>query len=285
MGYTKPIKGAATPAECVSHGTQMAGRLCNEMDQALVHAPLAYTLYTWVLSHKALTFLHRAKAANNESVHCTAASTTSPPMSSIRRVYGRSPPPHNHILERRHWPSGLPRALKISLVTLWDTTYRDMSLLHRVVVSQLLVTVVITELIRTHRPDPLLSAALEVVKIGLVADGIAALTRRLRCLSWSPRRLDWVLHKIGPSTEFAIIILGLRSENALMVQRFVLGSGYVKILAMGGLCLIVHAFRSRSQPVVDTWGANHAMIMWLLGISGLCVLASAPHIESKSAND
>ncbi|KAL5371987.1 hypothetical protein PMIN06_012793 [Paraphaeosphaeria minitans] len=145
------------------------------------------------------------------------------------------------------------------------------------------MVLVAVELLRSGRTDPLLSLVLGLINIGLVADCISILTLRMRRLSGSSGVLASLLRNVpivtGPSAELALAIRVLRDNRPSSSDRFLVGSVYAKALAMGASCLILQGLRGRS-PRVDM-PAESSIVPWLLGVSGVLVLASAPHIESK----
>ncbi|KAF9730291.1 hypothetical protein PMIN01_12224 [Paraphaeosphaeria minitans] len=160
---------------------------------------------------------------------------------------------------------------------------QDISPFHRVLISQLPMVLVAVELLRSGRTDPLLSLVLGLINIGLVADCNSILTLRMRRLSGSSGVLASLLRNVpivtGPSAELALAIRVLRDNRPSSSDRFLVGSVYAKALAMGASCLILQGLRGRS-PRVDM-PAESSIVPWLLGVSGVLVLASAPHIESK----
>ncbi|KAF9728524.1 hypothetical protein PMIN01_13352 [Paraphaeosphaeria minitans] len=63
-------------------------------------------------------------------------------------------------------------------------------------------------------------------------------------------------------------------------KRPSVGNVYAKALAMGASCLILHGLRARI-PGIDMQ-AESPIVPWVLGVSGVLVLASAPHIDSDN---
>lgn len=198
------------------------------------------------------------------------------------RRYSSPPPAFSN--NGRHWSLCWLRELGTSTLTVLEDIYQETSLFHRVLISQLIVVVVAIELLRPNRADPLLSAVLEMIKIGLVADRISAVTLQLRRLFGSSRVLDFLLNKVplvaGSSTELVLAILIFRNEKLSTAESFLIGSAYAKTLAMGALCLVLHGL-CPGLPRVNTWTADWPIVLRLLGSSGVLVFASAPRMESR----
>jgi Ca2+/H+ antiporter len=150
-------------------------------------------------------------------------------------------------------------------------------------ISQLLMVLVAVELLRSGRTDPLLCLVLGLIKLGLVADCISILTLHMRRLSGSSSVLAFLLCNVpivtGPSAELALAMHALRENKSSTTNMFLMGSVYAKALAMGASCLILQGLRARI-PGIDMQ-AESPIVPWVLGVSGVLILASAPHIDSK----
>ncbi|KAF9730134.1 hypothetical protein PMIN01_12067 [Paraphaeosphaeria minitans] len=197
-----------------------------------------------------------------------------------RRRYLSPPPPF--LTNRAHSPTLSLGKLGRSVWSALDAMCQDISPFHRVLISQLLMLLVAVELLRSGRADPLLSFVLGLMKIGLVADCISILTLRMRRLSGSSGVLAFLLRNVpivtGPSAELALAIHVLRRNKPSTANSFLIGSVYAKPLAMGASCLILQGLHARI-PGIDM-PPESPIVPWLLGVSGVLILASAPHIDS-----
>jgi Ca2+/H+ antiporter len=201
-------------------------------------------------------------------------------MTSHRARRYRSPPPEIVV-------DGLHQGQRLfgALLYAFEYVSGDMSPLHRIVSAQLLVLITVTEFVQSLQNDPFLSMTLKLIKLGLVADRISAVAVRLRRSSSSHHSLKYLCAKIplvtGLSTELGITVLALRGRSSSTVQRFLTGSVYVKLLAVGGLCLALSKSRFRFQRVSQFY-TGRSSSAWILGASGVFMLASPPSIKCKS---
>lgn len=161
---------------------------------------------------------------------------------------------------------------------------QDTSPFHRVLISQLLVIIVAVELLTSDRDDPLLSLLSGLGKVVLVADCASIVTIHVKRLSASNQPLAYVAYKTslvtGPFAELALTVLFLRGTTPSTAKRFLIGSVYAKLLAVGALCLVCRGLRT-AFPGNDTQAMESPIVLGLLGVAGLTALACAPHIESK----
>ncbi|KAL5410092.1 hypothetical protein PMIN04_010751, partial [Paraphaeosphaeria minitans] len=193
------------------------------------------------------------------------------------RRYLSPPPPF--LRNRTPWPISPIGRFARSAWREMEAMCQDISPFHCALNSQLLMVVVIVELARSGRTDPLLSLLLGLIKIGLVADCISILTLRMRRLSGSSSFVAFLLCNIpivtGPFAEMALTVHILREDKPSTANRFLVGNVYAKALAMGASCLILQALHART-PGVDI-RSHSPIVPWLLSVSGVLVLASAPH--------
>lgn len=189
--------------------------------------------------------------------------------------YG-SPPPTGW----RCGPHGEPG---IALLRVLKDMYQDMAPLRRIVVGQLIVVTVVVECIGAGRDDPLCAAALGVICLGLMANFASVITLYLRRQSTSNRVLAFFMDKLpvvtGPVTELALAV-PLRHDQSSATHRFLAGTVYAKLLAIGALCLLC---RGQQTGVLKDRGRTMELhnICGFLATSGAFVLALPPRIESR----
>ncbi|OAL42521.1 hypothetical protein IQ07DRAFT_637652 [Pyrenochaeta sp. DS3sAY3a] len=200
----------------------------------------------------------------------------------LRRSRYQSPPPPLSA-ERAHGTLGSLRELGTVVLDALEDMCQDTSPFHRVLISQLLVIIVAIELLRPDQADPSLSLLLGLVKVVLVADCASIVTNRIRRLSASNRLLAFLIYRTplitGPFAELALAMLILRGSTPSTAKRFLIGSVYAKPLVIGALCLMFHGLCT-ALPGIKMQTIESPITPWLIGVSGITVLVSAPHIES-----
>lgn len=208
---------------------------------------------------------------------------TRPSPSLRRRLI--SPPPPGTSTTQLHWALYLLRSFALSSLSAVGEVYHATSTFHRVLVSQLLLTIVAVELMRSVEADPLLSTILGMVKVGLVGDCIFSVVHQLRRRSSSRALLETVLCEAplltGSSTELVLTILFIRDETASAAEEFLIGTIYAKLLVIGAMCLVSHGLYLSSSDVT-VWPEAWSDVLHLLIIGGILVFASAPQIQSRS---
>jgi hypothetical protein len=180
------------------------------------------------------------------------------------------------------WPKDLARLIYIVTGDL----YRGTSILHRVVISQLLLAIAAIQLLRPTAPDPLLLVVLRILEVGLVVSCIFPVTAQLRHRSGSNRMVDFLLYK-GPFladslTELALTILLFRSGDVSAAENFLVGSTYAKPLAMGALFLILHSIcprNSTNHAGNMNWKSNVRTLLFV----GMVVVGSVSWIGGEFA--
>lgn len=200
----------------------------------------------------------------------------------LRRPRYQSPPPP-FLAERAHGALGSLRELGTVVLDALEDMCQDTSPFHRVLISQLLVIIVAIELLRPDRDDPLLSLLIGFVKVVLVADCASIITNHIRRLSASNRLLAFLIYRTplitGPFAELALTVLILRGTTPSTAKRFLIGSVYAKPLVIGALCLVFHGLCT-GLPGIKMQTIESPIAPWLIGVAGVTVLVSAPHIES-----
>jgi Ca2+/H+ antiporter len=201
---------------------------------------------------------------------------------SPRRSRYLSPPPPTR-LDRRYRAHDPLKQVGTAMAAALQNMHRDTSAFHRLLASQLLVVVVFMELLKTDRPDPLLSVLLGLLKVALVADCTSIMTLRMRRIASSSKVLDSLLSRVPfaavPVVELALAMQMLRQKPPSSANRFLTGSIYAKLLVAGACSTILYGLRCGSAAV-ELRSTKMSPVPWLLGMSGALVLASAPQIES-----
>ncbi|KAH8710262.1 hypothetical protein GQ44DRAFT_776633 [Phaeosphaeriaceae sp. PMI808] len=194
-----------------------------------------------------------------------------------------SPPP-DYLMDRPIWPLRTLKGVITTILNTLEDLCQDTSPFHRILILQLLMVIAAIELFRLDQADSLLSVFSGLIKVGLVADCSSIVTFHLRRLSASNTILSFLLCNAplisGSFVELAFTMVVLRGDTPTMANRFLAGSVYAKPLVMGGFCLILHGLRtgfSGAEPRT----VESSIIPWVLGVSGVLVLVSAPRIESN----
>lgn len=148
--------------------------------------------------------------------------------------------------------------------SIFQGIYSTISTLHCLLAAHLVVAVALLEVLRLSHEDVRLLVILELIKIGLVADGIAVVTTQLRHRSALKGTSDFLLGPllVGCSTELAATSFMLRTGQTSSAGFFLVGGGYAKILILGASCLAVQGLSSNELP--QTWQRDS----WVLVLSG-----------------
>ena len=205
---------------------------------------------------------------------------------TVRRRKNESPPPPVEIYaeDELHWSLSIIRLVAGPLLCVMLDLYNSASLFSRVLIWQLSSIVVAMEYMQQSNPEPLLSALLAMIKMGLVGNCIAAVTLQLRRRAERIPMLGNLLFRtpllVGSSTEIAMVLVVLNQKGAAATDSFFVGIMYAKLLFVGALCFIFYSIRPAQQrSSLST--ANSSDVVQLLFVGGLMVLASAPRIQSR----
>lgn len=157
-----------------------------------------------------------------------------------------------------------------------------MSPVRRILLLQFLVVIAALKIVDPFPVHPLLSTAMRLIALGLVADLISIVALQLRQLPPPHGLLHYLCSSVpfvaGLSAELAIAVLALKCGEGAVAQRLLAGTVHAKLLATGGLCLALGMSRLQSSAV-DRHIARTTTSAWFLSVASIIAFASPANFE------